>query len=95
MIQATGTVPSSNGIASYTNPLINVYLHTSSKFSPTIAVAQVGRITGQGEENENFEPVEQICTSAFDLKNPNFEAVQALLLADLQAKFPTVTFEVI
>jgi hypothetical protein len=95
MIQATGTVPSSNGIASYTNPLINVYLHTSSKFSPTIAVAQVGKIISQGEENENFDPVEQICTSAFDLKNPSFEVVQNLLLADLKDKYPAVTFEII
>jgi hypothetical protein len=95
MIQATGQIPCSNGIANFSNPVINVYLNTPNKYSPTIAVAQVGKILNRGEDNESFEIVEEICTSKYEIKNPSFEAVQNLLLTDLQAKYPTVTFEVI
>ena len=95
MIQATGAIPCNNGIANFTNPVINVYLNTPNKYSPTIAVAQVGKIINRSETNESFEVVEEICTSKFEIKNPSFEAVQNLLLTDLQAKYPTVTFEVI
>ena len=95
MIQATGAIPCNNGIANFTNPVINVYLNTPNKYSPTIAVAQVGKIINKGETNESFEVVEEICTSKFEIKNPSFEQVQNLLLVDLQTKYPTVTFEVI
>lgn len=95
MIQATGTIPSNNGIAEFQNPVINVYVNTANKYNPTIAVAQVGKVVTNIENQESFEAVEAICTSEYQIKNPSFEAVQNLLLADLQAKFETVTFEVI
>lgn len=94
MIKATGLIPSTNGIAEFKNPIINVYVSTVNKYSPTTAVAQVGKETLH-DNQQVFEAVENICTSEYQIKNPSFEAVQALLLADLQAKFPKVIFEVI
>lgn len=96
MIKAEGNIPSNNGISIFTNPIINIFVSTDNKYSPTIAVAQVGKeLTDETENKVSFESVENICTSQYQIKNPSFEAVQALLMADLQNKYPTVTFEVI
>lgn len=94
MIQATGIIKDSNGVTEYANPLINIYMNSSSKFTPSIGVAQVGKIVTQGE-NESFNPVAAIGTYEYTLENPSFEEVQAVVLAGLQADYPEVTFTII
>lgn len=94
MIQATGTILSSDGVSEYVNPLINIYFNSSSKFTPTLGVAQVGKITGEGE-NESFNPVASIGTYECTLANPSFLEVQDVVLAGLQADYPEVTFTII
>jgi hypothetical protein len=61
MIQANGIIKDSNGVTEYANQLINVYFNSSSKFVPTIGVAQVGKITGEGEAI-SFNIIAQIGT---------------------------------
>jgi hypothetical protein len=94
MIQATGIIKDSNGVTEYANPLINVYMNSSSKFTPTLGVAQVGKIVKQGE-NESFNPIAAVGTYEYTLENPSFEEVQEVVLAGLQADYPNVTFSII
>jgi hypothetical protein len=94
MVQATGIIKDSNGVTEYANPLINIYMNSSSKFTPSIGVAQVGKIVTQGE-NESFNPVAAIGTYEYTLENPSFEEVQAVVLEGLQADYPNVTFSII
>jgi hypothetical protein len=94
MIQANGIIKDSNGVTEYSNPLINVYMNSGSKFTPTLGVAQVGKIVTQGE-NESFNPVAQIGTYQYTLANPSFEEIQNVVLAGLQADYPEVTFTII
>jgi hypothetical protein len=94
MIQANGIIKDSNGVTEYANPLINIYFNSSSKFTPTLGVAQVGKIVTQGE-NESFNPVAQIGTYECILANPSFLEVQNVVLAGLQADYPEVTFSII
>ena len=94
MIQANGIIKDSNGVTEYANPLINIYFNSSSKFQPTLGVAQVGKIVTQGE-NESFNPVAQIGTYEYTLANPSFEEIQNVVLAGLQADYPEVTFTII
>jgi hypothetical protein len=94
MIQATGIIHDSNGVTEYANPLINIYMNSGSKFQPTIGVAQVGKIEGEGE-NESFNIVAQIGTYECTLANPSFLEVQDVVLAGLQADYPEVTFSII
>ena len=94
MIQANGIIKDSNGVSEYVNPLINVYFNSSSKFEPTLGVAQVGKIVTQGE-NESFNPVAQIGTYECALANPSFLEVQQEVLAGLEADYPQVTFTII
>jgi hypothetical protein len=94
MIQANGVILDANGISEYVNPLINVYFNSSSKFVPTIGVAQVGKITGEGEA-ESFNIVSQIGTYEYTLENPSFEEVQQVVLAGLQADYSDVTFTIV
>jgi len=94
MIQSLGIIHDSNGVTEYANPLINVYMNSGSKFTPTLGVAQVGKIVTQGE-NESFNPVAQIGTYQYTLANPSFEEIQNVVLAGLQADYPEVTFTII
>jgi hypothetical protein len=94
MIQSSGIIHDSNGVTEYSNPLINVYMNSGSKFVPTIGVAQVGKIVTQGE-NESFNPVAQIGTYEYTGGNPSFEEVQNVVLAGLEADYPEVTFTII
>ena len=94
MIQANGIIHDSNGVSEYVNPLINVYMNSSSKFQPTLGVAQVGKIVTQGE-NESFNPVAQIGTYECTVANSSFLEVQDVVLAGLQADYPEVTFTII
>jgi hypothetical protein len=96
MIQATGIIKDSNGVSEYVNPLINVYMNSSSKFTPTIGVAQVGKLITNGEEQpSSFSPVSQVGTYEYTLANPSFEEIQNVVLAGLQADYPEVTFTII
>jgi hypothetical protein len=94
MIQANGIIKDSNGVTEYSNPLINIYMNSSSMFTPTLGVAQVGKIVTQGE-NESFNPVAQIGTYEYTGGNPSFEEIQNVVLAGLQADYPKVTFTII
>jgi hypothetical protein len=94
MIQANGIIHDSNGVTEYANPLINVYMNSGSKFTPTLGVAQVGKIVTQGE-TESFNPVAQIGTYEYTLENPSFLEVQQAVLTGLEADYPEVTFTII
>jgi hypothetical protein len=94
MIQSIGTIVAQDGVTEYKDATINVYMNSSSKFTPTIGVAQVGKIVTQGE-NESFNPVAQIGTYECTLGNPSFLEVQDVVLAGLQADYPEVTFSII
>lgn len=94
MIQANGTILDANGVSEYVNPLINVYLNSSSKFQPTLGVAQVGKITGEGE-TLSFNAVAQIGIYNYTLENPSFEEVQNVVLEGLRADYPNVTFSIV
>ena len=94
MIQANGIIKDSNGVTEYSNPLINVYMNSGSKFTPTLGVAQVGKIVTQGE-TESFNAIASIGTYQYTLANPSFEEIQNVVLAGLQADYPEVTFTII
>jgi hypothetical protein len=94
MIQANGIIHDSNGVTEYSNPLINIYMNSGSKFVPTIGVAQVGKIVTQGE-TESFNPVAQIGTYEYTLENPSFLELQQVVLTGLEADYPEVTFTII
>jgi hypothetical protein len=96
MIQANGIIHDSNGVTEYSNPLINVYMNSGSKFVPTIGVAQVGKLVEATEyQSASFNPVAQIGTYEYTGGNPSFEEIQAVVLAGLQADYPEVTFTII
>lgn len=94
MIQANGVILDANGVSEYVNPLINVYMNSGSKFVPTIGVAQVGKITGEGE-NLSFNIVAQIGIYNYTLENPSFEEVQNVVLSGLILDYPNVTFSIV
>ena len=94
MIQANGIIKDSNGVTEYSNPLINVYMNSGSKFVPTIGVAQVGKIVTQGE-TESFNIVAEVGTYECEIVNPSFLEVQQEVLAGLEADYPEVTFSII
>jgi hypothetical protein len=96
MIQATGIIKDSNGVTEYANPLINVYMNSSSKFTPTIGVAQVGKLITNGEEQpSSFSPVSQVGTYEYTLGNPSFLELQQVVLTGLETDYPEVTFSII
>jgi hypothetical protein len=94
MIQAKGIIKDSNGVTEYANPLINVYFNSSSKFVPTIGVAQVGKIVEQNQ-SKNFNAIASIGTYNYTLENPSFEQIQNIVLAGLQADYLDVTFTIV
>jgi hypothetical protein len=96
MIQANGIIKDSNGVTEYANPLINVYFNSSSKFVPTIGVAQVGKLIPATEyQSASFNPVAQIGNYEYTGGNPSFEEIQNVVLAGLEADYPEVTFTII
>jgi hypothetical protein len=94
MIQANGIIKDSNGVTEYSNPLINVYFNSGSKFVPTIGVAQVGKIVEQNQ-SESFNAIASIGTYNYTLENPSFEEVQNVVLAGLQKDYSDVTFTIV
>jgi hypothetical protein len=94
MIQANGIIKDSNGVTEYSNPLINVYMNSGSKFLPTIGVAQVGKFVGE-LENESFETIANIGTYKYTLQNPSFEEVQNVVLSGLKLDYPSVEFLIV
>ncbi len=94
MIKSTGIIPAQDGVSEYKDALINVYMNSGSKFTPTIGVAQVGKIVKQGE-SESFNPVSQLGTYEYTEPNPSFEAVQLTVLEGLKKDYPSVTFEIV
>ena len=96
MIQANGIIKDSNGVTEYANPLINVYMNSSSKFTPTIGVAQVGKLVEATEtQPASFNPVAQIGNYEYTLGNPSFEEIQNVVLAGLKKDYPEVKFSII
>jgi len=94
MIKSTGIIPAQDGVSEYKDATINVYMNSGSKFTPTLGIAQVGKIITQGE-SESFNAVAQVGTYEYTEANPSFEAVQTLVLEGLKKDYPSVTFEVI
>ena len=94
MIQANGVILDANGVSEYSNPLINVYFNSSSKFVPTIGVAQVGKIVEQNQ-SESFNAIASIGTYNYTLENPSFEQVQNVVLAGLKLDYPSVEFLIV
>jgi hypothetical protein len=96
MIQSIGTIVAQDGVTEYKDATINVYMNSSSKFTPTIGVAQVGKLVEATEtQPASFNIVAQIGTYEYAELNPSFEEVQAVVLAGLQADYPEVTFSII
>ena len=94
MITFLGTIVSQDGVSEYKDALINVYMNSGSKFQPTIGVAQVGKIVGEGEK-QSFNAVAQVGTYEYTLPNPSFEEVQNVVLEGLRADYPNVTFSIV
>jgi hypothetical protein len=94
MIQAKGTILSSDGVSEYVNPLINVYFNSSSKFQPTLGIAQVGKIV-TNNDIESFNAVAQIGTYQYINENPSFDVIQDIVLAGLILDYPSVSFEIV
>jgi hypothetical protein len=96
MIQSLGIIHDSNGVTEYANPLINIYMNSGSKFTPTLGVAQVGKLVEATEtQPASFNIVAQVGTYQYTLANPSFEEIQNVVLAGLQADYPEVTFTII
>jgi len=96
MIKATGIIPSTDGVSEYKDPIINVYMNSGSKFTPTLGIAQVGKLVAATEtQPASFNIVAQIGTYEYTLANPSFEEVQAVVLEGLEADYPEVTFTII
>jgi hypothetical protein len=96
MIQSIGTIVAQDGVTEYKDATINVYMNSSSKFTPTIGVAQVGKLVAATEtQPASFNIVAQIGTYEYTLANPSFEEVQAVVLEGLEADYPEVTFTII
>lgn len=96
MIQSIGTIVAQDGVTEYKDATINVYMNSSSKFTPTIGVGQVGKLIPATEtQPASFNIVAQVGTYEYTLENPSFEEVQAVVLAGLQADYPNVTFSII
>jgi hypothetical protein len=96
MISFLGTIVAQDGVTEYKDATINVYMNSSSKFTPTIGVAQVGKLIPATEtQPASFNIVAQVGTYEYTLENPSFEEVQNVVLAGLQADYPEVTFSII
>ena len=96
MIQSIGTILAQDGVSEYKDATINVYMNSSSKFTPTIGVAQVGKLNPATEtQPASFNIVAQVGTYEYTLENPSFEEVQNVVLAGLEADYPNVTFSII
>jgi hypothetical protein len=96
MIQSIGTIVAQDGVTEYKDATINVYMNSSSKFTPTIGVGQVGKLVAATEtQPASFNIVAQVGTYEYTLENPSFEEVQEVVLAGLQADYPNVTFSII
>jgi len=96
MISFLGTIVAQDGVTEYKDATINVYMNSSSKFTPTIGVGQVGKLVAATEtQPASFNIVAQVGTYEYTLENPSFEEVQNVVLAGLQADYPEVTFSII
>lgn len=94
MIKSVGVIPSTDGVSEYKDATINVYMNSGSKYTPTLGIAQVGKIVTQGE-SVNFNPVAQVGTYEYTSPNPSFDEIQLVVLAGLTKDYPNVTFEII
>lgn len=96
MIQSIGTIVAQDGVTEYKDATINVYMNSSSKFQPTLGVAQVGKLVAATEtQPASFNIVAQVGTYEYTLENPSFEEVQNVVLEGLEADYPNVTFSII
>lgn len=72
MIQATGIIVGSNGIAKYTNPLININFTSPNKNIGTIVTAEIGEEKETTQNYSVFEDREVINTE----EKPETEKVE-------------------
>jgi hypothetical protein len=91
MIQTKGTI--NIGLANYTDPLLNVYFGSATKFTPSQGIAQVGTIT-VNEKVSTFNAVANVGTYNYEGANPSFDAIQNAVLAGLATDYPTCTFSI-
>ena len=91
MIQAKGTIKI--GIAEYTNPVINVYMASASKFVDTLGIAQIGYINQESEiSKKEFIPLAIAGTYLYSNSNPSFEEVDDAVILGLEKDYPSVIF---
>lgn len=92
MIQASGTI--TIGIAQYTNPVINVYMTSASKYVDTLGIAQIGIINQATEDSKKeFIPLAIAGTYLYSNPNPSFEEVQDAVISGLEKDYPSVIFD--
>lgn len=92
MIQTSGTI--AIGLANYSDPLLNVYFGSATKFTPSQGIAQIGTIT-TNEEVSTFNAVTNVGTYDYVGDNPSFEQVQNAVLEGLAIDFPNCTFAIV
>jgi hypothetical protein len=98
MIQVTGNLKTIDGLT-FTNPLININLISSSKFQPVKANLFIGTIETAIEPDDTtsdyFKSVYELFTANYNTNNTDFLFIQNLVIIDLEAMHPDCTFEVV
>ena len=96
MIQTIGNLKTSDGLI-FENPLININLISSSKFSPVKAQLFIGYIAEginpDDTTTEYFYSTYELITFNYDTPNTDFLYIQNLVVEDLELLFKDCTFE--
>jgi hypothetical protein len=94
MIQAKGIIVGSNGIAKYTDPLINVDYASPDKFIGLIVTAEIGEVKEKTQNYSVFEEKEIVNPETEELETvkvevPKTETINYWDKADTIASFTT------
>ena len=100
MIKTVGIITLQDGVSQLNNPDINVYLCSPNKWAGAYGIAQAGKVIAATENQpESFQAITNVGGESgywkVETPNPTFEQVQAVVLAELKKKYPTVTFEIV
>jgi hypothetical protein len=91
MIKGNGNL--NIGVATFVNPLINVYYNNTLFASPIVVVAQVCE---PATEKTPLTPVLDVLNiSMVNVIENNFETAQAQILIDLRAKYTECEFSIV
>jgi hypothetical protein len=93
MIQGTGTL--TMGVVSYINPLINIWMLSASKYTPTQGVAQIGFVQETTSPTQSFNAVTSCGTYNYNGLNPSFNDIQNAVLFGLKADYPDMIFTIV